>query len=904
MPSAYRLDPTLRPTRYLLDLWCDVDAPGFRGRVQITLHAAKHLPYIELHAGKTLAVTAAALDGGVVSVGASPHVAAAEEVLRVNAACGPGDHTLTLEFDGQYNTAAHGIYVSLWRGSRTLVTQFEATSARLAFPCFDEPAFKAVFEIVIHSVLPPPIDGVVPWQVLSNMPLATTTTTTPGDGAVFRFQPTPVMSTYILAFVIAPLVKGPSDEKDEGDEEARTPQVTVWAYPGDAHLTTLPQDFARRALGVLATLFKCPFDLPKLDLVPVFDFDAGAMENWGLVTFRASHLLVDEVTGSNETKAAMMDIVAHELAHQWFGNLVTMAWWDDIWLNESFATFAAAWVTSHVVRDAHAQRNPRYRFLTEHTVWMAFVEREMTTALESDALAASRPVYVDPSFMEKTSDIEQLFDDKAYAKGGVVLRMLFSYIGEDAMCAGLHRYLTAYAYGNATSQQLWDALGSDVAAWVKPWITTPGFPVITVTSSGGFTQARFCALQPGNADGGPSSSSSSTSLWTMPVPQEHNNSLQLARDAAAGPFATTAYINTGFIVPAIVVGEEGDDGVDVFGVPPLDDDATAMCKLVSLRLAAESGLRPVTPRALEFLLQCLSRSDAQFEFSNKLAYDIYKRWTALCTMSHQLVRSACSAIVSRQLATIVRFVKKSLAGRRQRRRHPRNGPPPSACRSATNWSNAAALAVLVESSDARVCDMIKHVVEAFVADPRALPIDVVAVALKEMARHIDKYPTYLTYVQDMYLANQNPQLNPLLVNMMGSINDKAISGDALEWAGANVRPSDMVYLFFRDYEHRSAVRDPWLQRHWASLQSGQGRHGMAYIVKHALIHVKSPEELERWVAFFAAHGTETDTYHMAVEEAVEKARVNIQAVEVLSRQLCACLNDALATTVASSDEGT
>lgn len=871
MAVAYRLDPAVRPSWYDLELWCDVDVPAFKGVVTIKVHAAQDRPFLELHAGKTLAVTSAALDGQDVPTTTDTGHPPEEEVLRIAAPCAAGNHALRLEFTGEYNAAAHGIYVSLWRGVRTLVTQFEATSARLAFPCFDEPAFKAQFALVMHSKLPPPVDGVVPWQVLSNMPLDDSSST----ATTFRFLPTPVMSTYILAFVIAPLVKCPEARASPSPDGG--PVVTVWAHPGDEPLTTLAQDFAERALRTLQALFQYPYDLPKLDLVPVFDFDAGAMENWGLVTFRASHLLVDEAKAAADTKAAMMDIVAHELAHQWFGNLVTMAWWDDIWLNESFATFAAAWVTSRVVRDAPAAGG-RYGFLTEENVWLAFVEREMTTALESDALAASRPIYVDPSFMAKTADIEQLFDDKAYAKGGVVLRMLFLYIGEPAMTKGLHTYLKTYAYGNATSQQLWEALGEDVAGWVKPWITQPGFPVVTVTASGGFSQTRFTAL-------GATASPLPPSNWLMPL-SDGDAGRTLTEHATAGPFATTTYLNAGFVVPAIVVGEVNDDGVELalFDVPPDGDDATTMSKLVSLRLAVESGLRPVTPRALDFLLHCLG--DDGCEFSNKLAYDMYRRWAALCSAPDRLVHSACSALIAARMDSLARFVRRSVG----RVRKPRDGGSRSEpCRSAKHWRDAAALAVLVDSPDQQVCKLISRLVKAFVDNPRVMDVGAVAVVLKEMARHIHRYPTYLAHVQDMYLANQNPQLNPMLVNMMGSVDDADASRAALDWALTNVRASDVVYLFFRDYSHRQTVRNQWLQANWAGLQAGQGRHGMAYIVKHALIHVRSDEELAQWDAFFAANKETVSAYHLAVQEGLEKARVNIQAAAVLASQLCACL---------------
>jgi hypothetical protein len=147
----------------------------------------------------------------------------------------------------------------------------------------------------------------------------------------------------------------------------------------------------------------------------------------------------------------------------------------------------------------------------------------------------------------------------------------------------------------------------------------------------------------------------------------------------------------------------------------------------------------------------------------------------------------------------------------------------------------------------------------------------------------------------MYLANENPQLSPMLVNMMGSIDDARTSARALDWALSNVRPSDVVYLFFRDYEHRQDVRNPWLQRHWAQIKTGQGHHGMAYIVKHALIHVKNDAELRDWVAFFGRPDADIESYSMAVQEALDKARVNIRAAEVLSGQLCDCLNAAIDT---------
>lgn len=368
--------------------------------------------------------------------------------------------SLTIKFTGELNDKMAGFYRSSYKDAETgetrflATTQMEPTDARRAFPCFDEPALKATYEVTLIA------DKKL--TCLSNMDVSGEKDLDNGKKAV-SFNKSPPMSTYLLAFIVGDL--------DYIETDAFRLPVRVYAPRGQSHLGKFSLDLAARTLEFYEKTFDSPYPLPKMDMVAIPDFSAGAMENWGLVTYRVVDLLLDETKSGASTKQRVAEVVQHELAHQWFGNLVTMDFWDGLWLNEGFATWMS-WYSCNV-------------FYPEWRVWDGYVTDNLQRALGLDSLRSSHPIEVP---VKKADEINQIFDAISYSKGSCVLRMISKWIGEDVFMEGIRRYLKKHAYGNTTTGDLWaalsDASGKDVSKVMDIWTKKIGYPVVTVKEDG------------------------------------------------------------------------------------------------------------------------------------------------------------------------------------------------------------------------------------------------------------------------------------------------------------------------------------------------------------------------------------------------------------------------------------
>jgi puromycin-sensitive aminopeptidase len=347
-------------------------------------------------------------------------------------------------------------------------TQFEATDARRAFPCWDEPSFKAVFAVTL--VIDPVLTAVSNTSIVSE---------TREDGRkVVRFADTITMSTYLVAFVVGEL------EATEAVRVGRTP-LKVWCVPGKKHLARFGQDIGAASLAFFERYYGLPYAGDKLDLLAIPDFAAGAMENLGAITFRETALLVDETAASHSELERVADVVAHENAHMWFGDLVTMTWWNGIWLNEAFATF----MEMLAVDD----------WKPEWQRWATFgVSR--AAALSLDGLHSTRPIEFP---VTSPRDADAMFDVLTYEKGASVLRMLEQYLGPEMFRTGVRDYLETHKFANADTGDLWAALGrasrQPIPAVMDGWIFRPGYPVVTVSRDAGgqlvLAQQRFNFLR-------------------------------------------------------------------------------------------------------------------------------------------------------------------------------------------------------------------------------------------------------------------------------------------------------------------------------------------------------------------------------------------------------------------------
>src|SRR5271165_2536316 len=301
-----------------------------------------------------------------------------------------GAATVHIKYTGHLNDKLRGFYLSTYKGKKYEVSQMEATDARVAFPCFDEPDYKATFDIT--AIVDKGDQAISNAQIVSDTP-------GPGDKHTIKFAPSPKMSSYLVALTV-------------GDWKCASDQVdgitlNVCTVPGKENLTRFPLDATKAILHYYNNYYAMKYPLPKLDQIAVPDFQAGAMENWGAIIYREAALLIDDKTASVGTKQDVADTIAHEVAHQWFGDLVTMKWWDDIWLNESFATFVSYKAMESIF--------PEWDMMTQYKAG------RVSIAYAVDQLSFTHPINVEV----KTPDqINEIFDDISYNKGGGVLKML------------------------------------------------------------------------------------------------------------------------------------------------------------------------------------------------------------------------------------------------------------------------------------------------------------------------------------------------------------------------------------------------------------------------------------------------------------------------------------------------
>ena len=462
-PNPYRLDGPIRPVRYELTLEPDLEAATFAGEVLISVLVTAPTDTIACNA-LDLDILTAELTEGPLSDGiplAVTGIALDAETERVTFTLErtlvPGEAHLRIRFNGQLNDKLRGFYRSTFTDTDGVeqviaTTQFEATDARRAFPCWDEPDHKASF--VISLIVDEDLFAVSNASELSRVPAPDRI----GKHLV-RFAETIVMSTYLVAFVVGPLEATAPIDVDG------TPMRVI--YPkGKGHLTDFALEVGAFCLRHFTNYYGIPYPGDKLDLVAVPDFAFGAMENLGCVTFREILLLVDPATTTQAELLNVTDVINHELAHMWFGDLVTMKWWNGIWLNEAFATFMEMHAT-----DA---------FRPQWDRWTTF-GLSRTAAFDTDSLTNTRPIEYP---VISPADAEGMFDILTYEKGAAVVRMLEQYLGEDQFRAGIRQYLAEHAYGTTETTDLWDAIesatGEPVRRIMDSWIFQGGFPIISV----------------------------------------------------------------------------------------------------------------------------------------------------------------------------------------------------------------------------------------------------------------------------------------------------------------------------------------------------------------------------------------------------------------------------------------
>ncbi|XP_026729087.1 aminopeptidase N-like isoform X2 [Trichoplusia ni] len=525
-PAEYLLPGDTPPHHYSLKYAFDIDPNtnfSFYGVVDILLHANSATSKIVLHA-KDYTVS----DNGVSIAGPqTPKVAGVRLndtynllTISLDRDLQPGrNYTLTIPFYGNLKQGLDGAYISTYVNKETktkeylIATQFEAISARKGFPCFDEPMYKATFTITIghHK----------DFNAISNMPLESSSTNNaledhwpwtkiestfkkPQSDFVWdTYEKSVAMSTYLMAFVVSKFshVTSPDDLSDT--------KFRIWARNDAMDQTAYASITGPKALAYFEQWFNVSYPLPKQDMIAIPDFAAGAMENWGLITYRETELLYDEKQSSFLNKERVAEVIAHELAHQWFGNLVTMKWWSDLWLNEGFATFAASVAVNHVEPTWNADRS--------------YAADNMLSVLNLDALESSHPVSVP---IDDPKRISEIFDEISYRKGSTLIRMMTMFLGDEVFRKAINKYLRKYSYHNAEQDDLWrelTAVSQDYGTLTRnvtvkqimdTWTTQTGYPILTVIRDYGeksltITQRRYLSLSEKKSSAHPS--------WWVPL---------------------------------------------------------------------------------------------------------------------------------------------------------------------------------------------------------------------------------------------------------------------------------------------------------------------------------------------------------------------------------------------------
>ncbi|KAI9456781.1 leucyl aminopeptidase [Russula earlei] len=508
--SHYRLPTDLRPRHYDLTIRTDLEKERFTGFVKIDLdvvNATKVITFnaaAELNIGTaTLAVTTSGAE--IAHIGTKIELDTQRASLIFPQELPVGSKvTLRIEFEAALTDSMTGYYKSTWGKGTYALTQFEPTDARRALPCWDEPLLKATFSVTLVSR-----KGTVS---LSNMPARSGVVVADAltehlfegvkDGSWFAtsFETTPPMSTYLLAFANGEFAHLESSYTSPLSGKVRP--LRIYATPDVISQAQYALGITEKALPLYEQAFNIEYPLPKLDTLVANDFDAGAMENWGLITGRTTAYLVDPENADFAAKKRIAGTQSHEVAHMWFGNITTMAWWDNLYLNEGFATLAM-----------------QHRIHPDWKVDADFINNHLTAALRLDAKLSSHPIEVE---VPDAGQIGQIFDSLSYSKAAsgtmiIVLRMLSKYVGEDKFLKGVSLYLKKHLYSNTVSRDLWEGIGEatglDIPQLMDNWVSKMGFPVLTVTE----TLSGIKVRQDRFLEDGPAKPEDNKTIWSIPL---------------------------------------------------------------------------------------------------------------------------------------------------------------------------------------------------------------------------------------------------------------------------------------------------------------------------------------------------------------------------------------------------
>lgn len=717
-----------------------------------------------------------------------------------------GNYTITMTFEAEITATMEGIYPCYYKyngqDKKLIATQFESHHARQAFPCIDEPEAKATFDLTLVT----PSGG----TVLSNTPVrhsavekARQTTT---------FETTPVMSTYLLAFVHGDIhcVKGKSKSG-----------VAVRSWATIAQPISYLEYANKEAISCLEFFedyFQVPFPLSKIDQVALPDFDSLAMENWGLITFREVGILADPVNRSISGERLITMVVAHEMSHQWFGDLVTMKWWDDLWLNESFASIMESLAPDRLHPDWHE--------------WEDFTASRVIGAADRDVYKDVQPVGLR---VNHPDEMQTIFDPSiVYAKGARILKMLYDYIGDEPFRKGLTSYFKKFQYRNATRDDLWNELGTacgkDIRGLMTPWLEQSGTPELTVKKEGAtlhLSQQRFLL---GDED--------TKSLWPIPILTDTPLAIDIMDTRTAdvqygealppifNPNGSAHFITNYADVAALqnLFGEIKDRSLESSGRIIALSDMVLLAKNNQIQLTELLDLVKVCPHE--------DRDAVWSMFARVIGSAM------ALTDGNEKVETAHKAY-RRELAS---YWHKKLGW------NDAKGDDPNTKQLRTT---IIALSVGGEDKQALKTALGKFAeaksVEALPAEQRA----VIAGAAVRFGK-----PSYVKQLMDEYESSGSPDVKECIAAALCSTKNPVVAQQIIDWGMKDfsvVKPQDIdhFYAFLMRNYHTRALAWQWLTGHWDMLtkQFGEGKK-MEYFIWYASRPVSTPEWQKRYKAFF------------------------------------------------------
>ena len=803
---AQRLPDAALPQHYTLQLTPNLQTATFTGKETIDLTLARAADAIVLNAWQLKFDTVTAeIDGKSLTAAVSLAPDLQQATFHFARKLPAGPVALKIAYSGTLNGDLRGFYLSKTATRNYAVTQFEPTDARRAFPSFDEPALKATFDVSL--IVPQGDTAIGNTNIVSDTP-------GPGPGEhTIRFARTPKMSTYLVAFLVG-------DFKCLAGQSDGVP-IRACATPDKVQFAQFALSGAEFFLHYYDAYFGIKYPMPKLDMIAIPDFEAGAMENFGAITYRETAMLVDEKTASVDAKKVVAVDVAHEMAHQWFGDMVTMEWWDNIWLNEGFATWMsykplAAWKPEWEIPQDQAS--------------------DLDKTLDLDGGRVTRTIR---ARAETPAEINEMFDGITYGKAAAVLLMTENYLGDEAFRAGVHRYLQAHMYGNATAEDFWNALrqssGKPVDKIIESLVTQPGEPLLTFgpvrDGRVEVTQKRFFL--------NPNEKENQQQSWTLPV---------CMKSSAGQPVCPILSADTQRLQAPhaeVFYGNAGGKGYYRSRYDSADYQ--------QLLRRVESSLTP--SERITFLGSQWAQAHAGIatvgDFLNLAAAVRDDTSPAVIDTVSTAVRGIDQQIAStpQEHAQIAAWVRKNFTPALSGLGLPAPGDAPD-----KNLLRATLFKLLGDiGADPQIIREGQQISQQYLRDPASVDPTLAARALTVAAQHGDA--AFFDQVRGVSETAGDPQLRDQALQALAQFRDPALVIRTLDYAvSAKVKNQDAVRLVRIEMSDRR-TRDiawQWMQENWPRVQAQITTWGGGYLVE-STGNFCSAERSSQVTEFFREH---------------------------------------------------